>query len=164
VEVHSTVLPDGRVGLLLANLNPSGTSTVNITVNGISVANTGTTWRYGVTQTTPLETPMASGLGNSFSTTVPPRSILAILIDAALPGDFNNDGIVDAGDYVVLRQGLGTIYSQTDYDAWLANFGQSAGNGASAAVPEPQTALLVLAAAALGCLCPRRIAAACRTR
>jgi len=63
-----------------------------------------------------------------------------------LAGDFNSDGTVDAADYSRWRDGLGTTYTQNDYDDWKANFGQSLG-GASA-VPEPgtSTALLLLMA------------------
>jgi T5SS/PEP-CTERM-associated repeat protein len=70
---------------------------------------------------------------------------LSVTGPASLAGDYNADGNVDAADYVVWRNGLGTTYTQNDYDAWRANFGQSAGSGAalpsaetlSAAVPEP---------------------------
>jgi hypothetical protein len=63
----------------------------------------------------------------------------------ALAGDYNQNGIVDAADYVMWRSGAGTTYAQTDYDVWRSNFGQSVGSGAalpsaeplSAAVPEP---------------------------
>jgi hypothetical protein len=75
-----------------------------------------------------------------------------------LPGDFNNDGTVDAADYVVWRNGLGTTYTQVDYNAWRANFGRSAAGAVSAtagvpssanpAVPEP-TAGVSLAIAAI---------------
>lgn len=60
----------------------------------------------------------------------------------ALPGEFNADGIVDAADYTVWRDGLGTIYSPDDYDAWKAHFGQSVDTLAAtpaARVPEPTT-------------------------
>jgi hypothetical protein len=65
-------------------------------------------------------------------------------------GDFNLDGSVDAADYVVWRNGLGTIYTQNDYKIWRAHFGQIAGSGStlpsaeplSAAVPEPSMAVL----------------------
>jgi T5SS/PEP-CTERM-associated repeat protein len=73
-----------------------------------------------------------------------------------LPGDFNSDGIVDAADYVVWRNGLGTTYALSDYDVWRTHFGQTAGGGAgaivSAAVPEPTTLGLLMFAAAGWCL------------
>jgi hypothetical protein len=72
-----------------------------------------------------------------------------------MPGDYNNDGSVDAADYVVWRKGLGTTYTADDYNIWRAHFGQTAGGGAglpstgplSAAVPEPTS--LVLCASSL---------------
>jgi hypothetical protein len=51
--------------------------------------------------------------------------------DVPQRGDFNQDGAVDAADYVVWRNELGTIYTQSDYDVWRANFGQMAGVGAA---------------------------------
>jgi hypothetical protein len=62
-------------------------------------------------------------------------------------GDFNQDGSVDAADYVVWRKGLGTTYTQADYDRWRAHFDEVAPRGAIAiqadallpAVPEPST-------------------------
>jgi hypothetical protein len=41
---------------------------------------------------------------------------------AGRPGDFNNDLIVDAADYVLWRKNDGT---QAGYDTWRANFGKS---------------------------------------
>jgi hypothetical protein len=63
-------------------------------------------------------------------------------------GDFNHDGIVDAADYVVWRKGLGTTYTQDDYNTWRTHFGQATGSGAGAtatfAVPEPASVLMLL--------------------
>jgi hypothetical protein len=70
-------------------------------------------------------------------------------IPASLAGDYDSNGSVDAADYVVWRNGLGTTYSQNDYNVWRANFGlTAAAAGASSyaslpSMPEP-TALLVL--------------------
>ena len=36
-----------------------------------------------------------------------------------VPGDFNNDGKVDAADYVVWRKNPGGIYTQDDFNTWL---------------------------------------------
>ena len=63
-------------------------------------------------------------------------------------GDFNNDGTVDAADYIVWRNGLGTNYTPADYAMWRANFGATAAGAAAAVnishVPEPTSALLLL--------------------
>jgi hypothetical protein len=68
----------------------------------------------------------------------------------ALAGDYNADGFVDAADYVVWRKGLSTTYIPSDYNAWRANFGQSAGSGSgvrsNARVPEPKTLLQLILA------------------
>jgi hypothetical protein len=128
--------------MLLANLNSTGTATVNVTIDGVDLDVSGTKWLYGQYQTTPLETPMATGLGNSFSVSVPFRSIVALLIDAAptLDGDFNSDGIVDAADYVVWRKDPNLSTPPADYATWSQNFGQSLGSGSqSGVVPEVAT-------------------------
>ncbi|HEX4414348.1 MAG TPA: hypothetical protein VH107_12015 [Lacipirellulaceae bacterium] len=142
IEVHSTRLADGRIGMLIANLNPSGSSSVNINIAGLSLAQSGTMWLYGVGQTTPLMTSLTTGLGTSFALSVPFQSILAVVIDAVpgLPGDFDQNGVVDLADYVLWRSGFGASYTQSDYDAWRTHFGQTVAAGASAnnKVPEPQ--------------------------
>jgi hypothetical protein len=67
-------------------------------------------------------------------------------------GDFNGDGVVDAADYVVWRDGLGLTYTVNDYDVWQSHFGQTYGSGASvdmnASIPEPATLMLLMFAAA----------------
>jgi hypothetical protein len=70
------------------------------------------------------------------------------------PGDFNDDGLVDAADYVVWRNGLGQEYDDTDYTQWRANFGASSANSAApnsapfpmATVPEPFSGRLLIVA------------------
>jgi hypothetical protein len=55
-------------------------------------------------------------------------------------GDYNGNNVVDAADYVVWRDGLGSKYSQQDYDEWRAHFGQSAaGSSLANQVPESTT-------------------------
>jgi hypothetical protein len=74
---------------------------------------------------------------------VPPPIIqlTRFVAGAALPGDFNADGSVDAADYVLWRTKLGTTYplnsngndtgasagivDSADYDLWRANFGRT---------------------------------------
>lgn len=87
-----------------------------------------------------------------------------------IPGDYNGDGVVNASDYVVWRDTLGSmelldadgdgndVVDAGDYPVWSANFGMSQGVGsaefaqsASGAVPEP-TSLALLLSIALGVL------------
>ena len=82
---------------------------------------------------------------------------LLIAAPAGVQGDYNNNGTVDAGDYVAWRKG-GTLANEVDtpgtinaadYTAWRARFGNplGAGSGLSvgSAVPEPSGAILILA-------------------
>jgi hypothetical protein len=59
--------------------------------------------------------------------------VFDITRDPNRPGDFDNDGTVDAADYVVWRNGLGTTDNQADYNAWRANFGHTAAGAAAVA-------------------------------
>jgi hypothetical protein len=74
----------------------------------------------------------------------------------APPGDYNQNGVVDAADYVVWRK---TDNTPDGYNTWRSHFGQTAGSasgaGANAAVPEAGTLLVVLMLAAAG-WCLRR--------
>jgi hypothetical protein len=89
----------------------------------------------------------------------------SIFIPEPPPGDYNNDGKVDAADYVVWRKTGG---SQAEYDTWRANFGMSlngAGAGSSLAsgatlVPEPGTLWLswLVLAGTIVFICRRRMA------
>ncbi|MGD9635507.1 MAG: PEP-CTERM sorting domain-containing protein, partial [Pirellulales bacterium] len=90
----------------------------------------------------------------------------------ALPGDYNSDNTVDALDYTVWRDAFetsatlpndetpGTV-DAADYDVWKAHFGQSlSGAGAigAAAIPEPASAsLMVAACVAVGIARRRRL-------
>ena len=61
------------------------------------------------------------------------------------PGDHNNDGVVDAADYVVWREN--NIAGQQGYDDWRTNFGSPGQASASgSAVPEPASVAITLIA------------------
>jgi uncharacterized protein YkwD len=65
-------------------------------------------------------------------------------------GDFNNNGAVDAADYVVWRKGAGVTPSPANYTLWRTNFGRSGGGSAGAeGVPESASWLLLAIAAFL---------------
>jgi hypothetical protein len=86
--------------------------------------------------------------------TQPGVAILAGATAPGIAGDYNNDGKVDMRDYVLWRNG-NPLQNETvtpgsntaeDYSVWRANFGNTAGSGATlgagAAVPEPGSLLL----------------------
>ena len=70
-----------------------------------------------------------------------------------IPGDFNENGTVDAADYVVWRKGeIPPSHAGEDYDDFRAHFGESlsgAGVSIGGNVPEPTS--VVLLGLALGC-------------
>lgn len=79
-------------------------------------------------------------------------------------GDFNHDGIVDAADYTVWRDGLGSTYTPEHYGIWKENFGQSFGAAGSVSVSVPEPAfqaplalLALLSRLGRGCRTPRRL-------
>lgn len=95
-----------------------------------------------------------------------PSQFLFAPASAAINGDYNNNGIVDAADYTVWRDNLGRsvtlpndttpgTVTQADYTVWKSNFGAVAGAGSAATVPEPAAALLCLTAVAFLLATPR---------
>jgi hypothetical protein len=82
------------------------------------------------------------------------------VVSLGVPGDYNNNGVVDAADYVLWRKNNNTAVTQpndatprtslADYDVWRAHFGQPPGSGSGAigsanvAVPEPAASTLLL--------------------
>ena len=98
---------------------------------------------------------LAVNAGNQFNYLMPAMSVTTLVL-STLPGDYNADGKVDAGDYTVWRKKLGSSTSLSngddtpgvgydDFARWRAHFGQSAaGLGTGSSVPEPTGVLLVL--------------------
>jgi hypothetical protein len=65
---------------------------------------------------------------------------------AALPGDYNHNGVVDAGDYVLWRKTPGSYGGAGGYTTWRSNFSSPPGSGSglsASTVPEPSTLFLV---------------------
>jgi hypothetical protein len=91
------------------------------------------------------------------------QGIVEYVTGGQLTGDFNGDGIVDAADYTVWRDTLGSsgpglaadanadeVVDALDYGLWRANFGQTAAGALAGAanVPEPSTIVLLACGAA----------------
>ncbi|TWT97649.1 Pectate lyase L precursor [Botrimarina colliarenosi] len=65
--------------------------------------------------------------------------------ETGILGDYNSDGVVNAGDYTVWRDGFGAGFTMADYDVWATHYGE--GVVSSVAIPEPLSLLLVIGAA-----------------
>ena len=84
-----------------------------------------------------------------------------------LPGDYSNNGIVDAIDYAIWREALGTstvlpndstpgVVDSSDYDAWKQAFGLGQSGASAAVIPEPATLSLLVCALAFSNVGVRR--------
>jgi autotransporter-associated beta strand protein len=108
--------------------------------------------------------PLAAGL--EWNTSELYTTGVLSVVSAGPAGDYNDNGAVDAADYILWRNNVGSGTSlandetpgvgQDDYNRWRSHFGQSAGGGAalpsaeslSAAVPEPSIVMQLIVAAA----------------
>ena len=118
--------------------------------------NAGTPGSFSATYTLMLSDENLPGAQNKSLT----LTLMGQILPSVLAGDYNNDGTVDAADYVLWRERLASnqplqnetaspgVVDQQDYDAWRANFGSTvAGRGSLAgsnAVPEPQSLTLLV--------------------
>jgi arabinogalactan endo-1,4-beta-galactosidase len=86
------------------------------------------------------------GLFDQNGNLLPAASVFEQFIVPTLEGDFNDDGVVDASDYVVWRKGIGA--QPGDYDVWRDQFGEAVGSGSSTQfnrqVPEAATLLSLI--------------------
>jgi hypothetical protein len=106
----------------------------------------------GVVAVRLLHSSTASDRGQQVTATLGVDNITAI----SVAGDYNNNGLVDAADYVLWRGNQNTplandttplSVTQADYSLWRTRFAQNSGVGATANnVPEPPatTAMLLL--------------------
>lgn len=99
-----------------------------------------------------------------------------VLASIGVAGDYNHNGVVDAADYVIWRDSVGTsgsglaadgngdgMVNQLDYDVWRQHYGQTSGSGAgqSSNVPEsPSAVLFILGALGLAAQTGRKRLAA----
>ncbi len=79
-----------------------------------------------------------------------------VTVAMGYPGDFNEDGKVDAADYTVWRDGLGSNYFAVDYDLWVNHYGEVSESGSvSQSVPEAQTIALLIISVTTSMSCRR---------
>jgi T5SS/PEP-CTERM-associated repeat protein len=162
VGVNENAFLGGDLELVLVNsFVPSSIDTFTILDAGLNLFGTFANVTNGqrLTTTEGLGSFVVNyGAGSLFDAS---QIVLSSFLAAGLPGDYNLDDVVDAADYTVWRNNLGSLTALPndntpgvdagDYDRWKTHFGETAGSGASAsvnaasvnaAVPEPSALVL----------------------
>jgi hypothetical protein len=139
------------------------TGNVDLTAlaNSLNVTGTGTgsSWviaTYGGSLTGTFEN-ITSGFTVDYGTGSNSQITLNLAGPGGVPGDYNQNGIVDAADYVLWRNNLGAgslpneggispgMVDADDYNFWRSRFGATSGGGSgfgSGNVPEPASIVL----------------------
>lgn len=156
-KTNSAAAPTDAFGLVSISGAANMSGTIKVALASGFVASVGETFEVlrasgGRTGTFATETLPAIGFGMALDVQYTANSVLlAVVATPGLAGDYNNNGVVDAGDFVVWRNNLGQSVTlpndttpgsvaQADYNVWRTNFGKVAGSGmgaAAALVPEP---------------------------
>jgi hypothetical protein len=91
LHVHATARQDGKTGVMLINTDPNNPIPVAINISGPTLASSGTRYQFGLTNfignniypSYPISTNTVSGLGNSFTVSVPPYTMVDLLLSPA---------------------------------------------------------------------------------
>jgi hypothetical protein len=125
VAVHATKNSAGRLALMLINKDPNNAQNATVTVSGANLGSTGTKFLYDGSSA-PSQSSI-SGLGNTFTISLPPNSITDILTTSASSGG----NLVADGTYtftnrnsnlVIDNPGFSSV-SGTKIEQWSSNGG-----------------------------------------
>jgi hypothetical protein len=89
LRVHATTRQDGKTGIMFVNMDPLLTIPATVTISGTNAAYSGAYYQFGLTNYTgdapsfPVYSNIVSGLGNTFTISVPPYTIIDLLIPPA---------------------------------------------------------------------------------
>jgi hypothetical protein len=124
LRVHAAVRQDGKMGILLMNTDSNISIPAAVTVNGPTLADSGTWYQFGLTNFIgtnvypgyPVSTNTVSGLGNSFTISIPAYTMIALLIPLAAT---NTAPVLTAIDNRVVNVGSNVVFtaSATDTDS-----------------------------------------------
>lgn len=188
LDFGNIALGDGTPSLGFGVLNKVGTASFTAALDLDSFTPTGNTGAF-TTSLSPFSS-LAAGSSQAFTTSFIATSVgtftanftlnlsdenlsgatnkslaLTLTGKTRLAGDYNDDLVVDANDYVVWRETTGQsgpafggadgdgsgLVTDDDYSVWRAHFGQTAtaaGASFAAAIPEPASACIALIACA----------------
>lgn len=132
--LSSTVLTliDNRTTDAILGYFENGTTT-GLFAEGATIAGTGFNGDVSISYT--------GGDGND---------VVLNLVAAAIPGDHNADGAVDAADYVAWRKN--TPADPNGYTAWRENFGRTSANSSASKTNVPEPATILSLAVAIACI------------
>ncbi len=88
LRVHATARQDGKTGVMFVNMDPVLAISASVNIMGPTLASSGTWYQFGLTNfigtndfpSYPVSSNTVSGLGNQFTVSVPPYTIVDLLI------------------------------------------------------------------------------------
>jgi hypothetical protein len=136
LRAHTVRRSDGQVSIVLINDDPNNSTNVSVSVSGASLSTSGTKYTFGNANFSPgANTPNSgigsssiSGVGNSFTISVPAYTSVAVVIPQT---STNTANLIANGNYVISNYQTGLVlddpgFSKTNgafLDMWPANAG-----------------------------------------
>ena len=124
LHVHATTRQDGKTGIMLINTDPLIPIAVTVNISGPALASTGIWYQFGQTNfigantypSYPISSNNVSGLGNTFTVTVPAYTLVNLLVP---PAQTNTAPILSpiANQTVNVGQTVAFTASATDTDS-----------------------------------------------
>lgn len=126
LRVHAALQQSNKLGVVLINQSRTASQTASVTVTGVSLTNTGTIYQFGTnnfsgTTELPASAPSSNsitGLGNSFSVTLPAYTMAVLVIPLIPPAPQNTAPVLASlpNQTVNVGQSAGATPSVTDSD------------------------------------------------
>jgi hypothetical protein len=93
LHVHATTRQDGKTGIMFINTDPNISIAAAVNISGPTLARTGIRYQFGLTNfiganlypSYPVSSNTVPGLGNSFTVSIPPYTMVDLLLSPAGP-------------------------------------------------------------------------------
>jgi hypothetical protein len=138
LRAHGVRRSDGQVGVILINDDPNNSTTVSVSVSGATLSTSGTKYTFGNanfssganTPNSGIGSSSISGVGNSFTISVPAYTSVAVVIPQT---STNTANLIANGNYVITNYQTGLTIDDygfsktagTFQDMWPANGGSN---------------------------------------